>query len=179
MSFSFSKAAKGLVAGGVAVMIAANGFAANDGVVGPTSTGDLNIELTILDEVRISNLSDIVLGTFAGADLSGNSGACVFRSGTGNYEITADGSGAGGAFELSDGTNSVPYTVTYDDGTGAAALTSGTALTGQTGGDPASDTCATIAGDNGSIDVNVLATDMASLPAGAYNGLLTLTVAPE
>jgi len=173
MSFSFSKAAKGLVAGGVAVMIAANGFAANDGVVGPTSTGDLNIELTILDEVRISNLSDIVLGTFAGADLSGNSGACVFRSGTGNYEITADGSGAGGAFELSDGTNSVPYTVTYDDGTGAAALTSGSALT------PASDTCATIAGDNGSIDVNVLATDMASLPAGAYNGLLTLTVAPE
>jgi len=178
MSFSFSRTAKGLVAGGVAVMIAANSFAANDGIVGATSTGDLDITLTILDEVRISNLTDITLGTFAGVDLSGNSPACVFRSGTGNYEITADGSGAGGAFELSDGTNDVAYTVTYDDGTGAVALTSGTALTGQTGGDPGSDTCANT-GDNGDISVNVLATDMAPLPAGAYAGLLTLTVAPE
>lgn len=180
MSFSFSKAAKGLVAGGVAVMIAANGFAATQGTVGATSTGDLDISLTILDEVRISNLADITLGTFLGADLAGTSPACVFRSGTGNYEITASGDGGatGDQFALADGANSVDYTVTYDDGTGPAALTSGTVLTGQTGGDPASDTCAGT-GDNGTIAVNVLAADMSGLPAGAYTGTLTLTVAPE
>jgi len=178
MSFSFSKAAKGLVAGGVAVMIAANSFAANDGIVGPTSEGDLNINLTILDEVRISNLEDIDLGIFAGADLSGTSPACVFRSGTGNYEITAEGDGNGGAFELSDGTNDVVYTVTYDDGAGAENMTSGTVLPGQTGGDPGSDICDNT-GNNGTIEVTVEADAMAALPAGAYAGVLTLTVAPE
>ena len=180
MSFSFSKAAKGLVAGGVAVMIAANSFAANDGVVGPTSEGDLTIDLTILDEVRISGLSDIDLGSFAGADLSGSSTACVFRSGTGNYEITAVGDGNGDSFELSDGSNDVVYTVTYDDGTGAVGMTSGDVLAGRTGGDPASDTCQTFAQpNNGTIEVTVAAADMAALPAGDYTGVLTLTVAPE
>ena len=178
MSFSFAKATKGLVAGGIAVMIAANGFAANQGTTGATSEGDLTINLTVLDEVRISGLEDITLGTFAGLDLTGSSAACVYRSGTGDYEITAEGDGAANAFTLSDGTNTVAYTVDYDDGTGASAMTSGTALTGQTGGDPGSDTCATT-GDNGTIDVEILATDMASLPAGAYTGVLTLTVAPE
>jgi len=178
MSFSFSKAAKGLVAGGVAVMIAANGLAANDGIIGATSTGDLDITLTILDEVRISNLADITLGTFVGADLSGNSPACVYRSGTGNYQITADGSGALGAFTLTDGANTVPYTVNYDDGAGSLPLASGVPLPGQTGGDQGSDTCANT-GNNGSIDVNVLAANMTALPAGAYAGTLTLTVAPE
>jgi len=180
MSFSFAKAAKGLVAGGVAVMIAANGFAATQGTVGATSTGDLDISLTIVDEVRISNLVDITLGTFLGADLGGSSPACVFRSGTGNYEITATGDGGTGSdeFALTDGTNSVDYTVAYDDGSGAVLVSSGTPLTGQTGGDPASDTCAGT-GDNGTIAVNVLASDMEGLPAGAYTGTLTLTVAPE
>ena len=70
MSFSFSKAAKGLVTGGVAVMIAANSFAASDGLLGATSTGDLDITLTVLDEVRISGLVDIALGDFVGQDLS-------------------------------------------------------------------------------------------------------------
>jgi len=178
MSFSFSKAAKGLVAGGLAVMIATNGFAANDGLVGATSEGDLDITLTILDEVRISGLEDIVLGTFIGDDLSDTSPACVFRSGTGNYEITASGDGSSGSFELTDGTNDVVYSVTYDDGTGPVGLTSGDPLTGQTGGDPGSDTCDNT-GDNGTIEVTVLSTAMETLPAGAYAGVLTLTVAPE
>ena len=179
MSFSFSKAAKGLVAGGIAAMIAANGFAATQGTTGATSTGDLDISLTILDEIRISGLQDITLGTFAGTDLGGASPVCVYRSGTGNYNLTATGDGAGSAFELDDGgTNTVAYTVTYDDGSGPTGLTSGITLTGQTGGDPASDTCAGT-GQNGQVVVNVLATDMAALPAAAYNGTLTLVVAPE
>jgi len=178
MSFSFSKATRGLIAGGVAVMIAGNVFAATQGTVGATSQGDLDINLTILDEVRISNLADITLGTFAGVDLTGSSPACVYRSGTGLYQITADGDGAAGAFSLTDGTNTVAYSVTYDDGSGASNMLTGNALTGRVGGDPGSDTCANT-GDNGTIDVAVLATEMAALPAGAYTGTLTLTVAPE
>lgn len=182
MSFSFSKAAKSLVAGGVVVMIAANGFAANQGGLGATSTGDLNISLNVADEVRITNLTDITLGQYAGADLTGSSEACIYRSGTGAYQITATGSGALGAFELSDGaTNTVDYTVTYQEtaAPSAVALTAGTALTGQVSGDPASQTCATAGINTGTLIVNVLDADLAALPAATYNGLLTLSVSPE
>lgn len=178
MSFSFSTAAKGLVTGGIAVMIAANSFAATDGTVGATSEGTLEISLNIADEVRISNLVDIDLGQFSGADLTGSSPACVYRSGTGNYEITGSGSGAGGAFTLADGATTVAYSVDYTDDAGAETLTAGFALANQTGGDPAETDCATN-GDTGLVEVTVLETDMAGLTAGAYAGTLTLIVAPQ
>jgi len=120
MSFSFRTAAKGLVAGGIAVMIAANGFAATPGTIGATSTGTLEIDLTIADEVRISNLEDIDLGQFAGANLTGGSPACVYRSGTGNYQITGSGSGTAGAFTLAGGGATVAYSVDFTDGAGAS-----------------------------------------------------------
>ena len=180
MSFSFSKATKGAVAGGLAVLIAANGFALpSQGAVGATSTGTLDITLTVLDEVRISNLTDIPLGSFLGDDLVGSSPACVYRSGTGLYGITAEGDGTGDAFILSEtGGAEIPYVVTYDDGTGAESLTTGTPLTGRSNGDKGSDTCTTT-GNNGTIEVTVASGDMAGKTAAAYTGTLTLTVAPE
>lgn len=188
MSFSFTKAAKGLVAGGIAVMIAANGFAATQGTTGATSEGTLDITLNVLDEVRISNLTDITLGDFVGADLTGSSDACIYRSGTGLYQITAEGSGAANAFELSDGgTNTVEYTVSFQE-VGAATstdLTSGTPVSG-TAGDPASETCANPDPDptagplnTATISVTVAQGDLAALPAASYSGTLTLSVAPE
>ena len=167
-----------LLVGSIAALMTSAGFAATQGTVGFNSTGTLDITLDVNDEVRISNLTDINLGVFAGVDVSGSSAACVYRNGTGNYQLTASGDGAAGAFTLTDGVATVPYSVTYDDGSGPLAATSGTAMTGLTGGDPGSTTCAGT-GNNGTVTVTVLAADASGLAAATYAGILTLLVAPE
>ena len=179
MKFSFSKkAAKGLIVGGVAVMMASNAFAATQGTTGGTSTGNLLISLNVNDEVRISNLQDINLGVFDGQNgLSGTSDACVFRNGTGIYQITATGSGDNNEFQLASGENTVDYTVSYNSGIAGVPLLSGTAVP-QTGGDPSSETCGTT-GNNGVITVDVAAAELIGSASGGYQGTLTLTVAPQ
>ena len=152
--------------------------AAVDGTVGFNSTGSVDISLQVNDEVRISNLSDINLGVFGGADAVGSTDACVYRNGTGAYRITASGSGAGGAFSLTDGTNLVDYSVDYNDGSGDVNMGSATPLIGRTGADGASATCA-VTGNNATVTTTVTATNAAALPAGTYTGTLTLLVAPE
>jgi hypothetical protein len=169
---------RALLVGGVAVGLSSAALAATQGSVGFNSTGTVDITLAVNDEVRISNLADINLGTFAGLDASGTTAACVYRNGTGNYRLVAIGDGAAGAFTLTDGSGTVPYSVDYDDGSGVQAATTGVALSGLTGADPASDTCAGT-GNNGSLTVTVAAVDAAGMPAATYAGTLTLLVAPE
>ncbi|MEM6638801.1 MAG: hypothetical protein AAF610_02775 [Pseudomonadota bacterium] len=166
------------LAAALAMGLGSTALAATDGAVGFNSTGTVDITLAVNDEVRISNLTDINLGVFAGADAVGSTAACVYRNGTGAYRITATGSGAGGAFSLTDGTNSVNYAVEFDDGTGSLAMGTATPLIGRTGADPASATCATT-GNNATVTTTVAAADGAALPAGTYTGTLTLLVAPE
>lgn len=180
MRHSLGKLAKGFAVGGIAAAMASTAFAATDGVAGFTSTGTLDISIQVDDEVQISNLADIVLGTFGGTDASGTSAACIYRNSAPSYQITGTGNGTANAFTLTDGTSTVPYSVSFSDeasGASAASLTSGVALTAQTGAD-VSPTCAT-AGDNAQIAVTVAAADAATLPAGSYAGTLTLVVAPN
>lgn len=178
MNKGLKNAIRGLLVGGVAAGISGVALAATDGVVGFNSTGTLDITLNVNDEVRISNLADIDLGVFAGADAVGSSAACIYRNGTGNYQLTASGDGAAGAFTLTDGVATVPYSVTYDDGAGPQAATTGVTLTGLTGADPASSICAGT-GNNANVSVTVAAADATGIPASSYIGTLTLLVAPE
>jgi len=156
-------------------------WAATQGAVGGNSTGTLDITVDVNDEVRISNLTDIN-GTFDGSnDVVGSSDACVYRNGSGQYNITASGDGAGNAFTLTDGViaTPIPYSVEFDDGTGAVGLTAGVTDTGKVGADPASDTCATTGSNNATVFVTVAAADLLPAPASTYVGTLTLVVAPE
>jgi hypothetical protein len=178
MNKGLKNAIRGLLVGGFAAGLSGVALAATDGAVGFNSTGTVDISLDVNDEVRISSLTDINLGVFAGVDAVGTSAACVYRNGTGNYNLTASGDGAAGAFTLTDGTNTVAYSVTYDDGSGVLAAATGVSLTGLTGADPASDTCGGT-GNNGTIEVTVAAAAAAGLPAATYAGTLTLLVAPE
>ncbi len=178
MTIQARKLTRGVLLGVASAALGVSALAATDGAVGFNSTGTIDITLTVNDEVRISNLTDINLGVFAGADANGSSAACVYRNGTGAYQITATGDGAGGAFTLTDGTNSVAYSIDFDDGTGALPMTSGLPVIGRTGADPASSTCATT-GNNAVVSATVAAVDAATLPAGTYAGTLTLLVAPE
>lgn len=178
MNKGLKNAIRGLLIGGFAAGLSGVALAATDGVIGATSTGTVDINLEVNDLVRISNLTDINLGVFAGVDAVGTSNACVYRNGVDTYNLTASGDGAAGAFTLTDGSNTVVYSVTYDDGTGAATATTGVTLTGLTGADPASEICGTT-GNNGVIEVTVAAAAAAALPSATYSGTLTLLVAPE
>ena len=163
------------------IMVSGIAIAANQGSVGGISTGDLNVEVTINDEVRISGLSDIT-GAFDGTnDFVGASTVCVYRNGTGLYAITATGDGGGNAFTITNtGLPVIPYTVEWDDrsGGGFTSMATGVQLTGQTGADTASDTCGG-GGDNADVQVTVDAGDLITSPAGLLIGVLTLEVAPE
>ncbi len=177
MRIRLGKTARGLLIGGVAAAVASGAYAATDGVPGFTSTGTLDINLQVNDEVRISNLQDILLGTFAGVDVSGSSGACIYRNSATTYQITGTGDGAANAFTLTDGTSTVPYSVSYTDSAATSSMTSGVALTARDGADNDVDCLNT--GDNATVDVTVTAADASTLPAGTYAGTLTLVVAPN
>ena len=152
-------------------------MAATQGTLGTTSTGTLDITLDIDNLMRVSNLDDINLGTYAGAgNLTGSDSFCVYRNGAGNYAITMTGSGAANAFTLANGGNTLPYTVEFVNG-GNNAMTTGAALTGQAGANTTSDTCGGT--DNVSVNVAVDNADLAAAPAGNYTGTLTIVVAPE
>lgn len=160
------------------VALSAPAWAANQGSLSATSSGDLTISMTTEDQIQISNLEDIALADSGSGDFAGASPACIYRNGTGSYTLTASGSGDANAFTISDGgANNLSYDITYDDGTGAQALAAGNALAGRTNADTASKTCA--GGNNGSISINIAAADVSAVPAGTYTGSLTLTVSPE
>jgi len=154
-------------------------MAANNGSLGATSTGDLTITLDIASLVRVSNLNDINLGTFAGGagNLAGSDTFCVYRNGTGNYNINMIGDGAASAFTLANGADTVAYSVDFVNGATTTPMATGTALAGQTGANTTSDTCGGV--DNVSVNVAVSNAALASAPAGTYSGVLTMVVAPE
>ncbi|MFK8032051.1 MAG: hypothetical protein AB8G18_17605 [Gammaproteobacteria bacterium] len=176
-----NKGVRGLVvASAIMALSTTASFAATQGSTGGNSTGTLDISVDVNDEVRISNLSDIT-GVFDGSsDVVGSSNACVYRNGTGLYNITASGDGAANAFTLSDGViaTPIPYSVEFNDGTGATTMSAGVTAAGMVGADQGSDTCATT-GNNATISVTVAAADLLPAPASTYVGTLTLVVAPE
>lgn len=159
-----------LTAAGVAI-------AANDGSTGATSTGDLDITAQIPDLVRITKLTDIDLGSWDGStDMTGSDTVCVWST-TRAYTVTATGDGAGGAFTLSDGTNTLPYAVSWeDDSTNSESLSSGSP-SGSMSATTNSASCS--GGTNATVSVTVTSANAAGVPAGTYNGTLTLEVAPD
>lgn len=160
------------------------GFAATQGTIGATSEGTIDIEVDVQDLVRISGLSDILLGfdaTVAG-DVVGSSTACIYRNGAGTYSVEATGDGAADAFILANGVNTLPYSVSWDDevsGANAAGVTSGTVLTAQSGANTQADDCSVGGGANAFVEITVDRNDVVAAPIGTYTGTLTLLVTPE
>ena len=163
----------------------ATSMAANQGVTGPTSSGDLVVSLIVDNKLKVSNLDDTSLGTFNGANLTATEDICVFYNQTAPYQITFDSNDNPGTFELSDGVNNIAYSMTYDDGVnGAAAVVAGTPITARNsqGNDTATgadDDCVTLGLDNGQIAFTALATDITGNPNGTYSETLDITVAPS
>lgn len=161
-------------------------FAASDGSVGATSTGQTTVTLTIPEYVIVTGMADLAMGSWSGSGnatdnedirIAGND-----DQGTPTYQVTLTGSGAASAFTIARTAPAVgpaiAYTVAFNDVTGTAggtSATTGVAITGQTGIHQALDT----AGDNANILVTVSSAVLLGAPRGSYSGTLTIVVAPE
>lgn len=165
-----------------ALVASTSAFAANDGTLGATSTGDLTVSLSVADRVQISGLDDILLGAYGGTGgLTGSSAFCVYRNGTGAYNLTvSSGNQDGSAFRATDdGTNFIGYTVRFDadnnasDGTLAA---SGTQITDLSGNSSATN-CG--GNDNAALDVIFTEADLQAAPTGSFSDVITLLVEPS
>ena len=161
---------------------ATGALAANDGSLGTSSTGDLAVTLSIADRVQITGLEDITLGTYGGSGgLTGDATFCVYRNGTGVYDLVATSANEqAGAFKASDGTDEIVYAVKVDEDTDPSDgfdVSSGTAKTGLTGDDAATD-CG--GNDNASLRVSFAEADLQAAPtSNGYADTITLLVTPN
>ncbi len=172
------KLVKGLTIAGL-FAVSANTFAATaDGSLGNTSTGTVDVEVTVGDLVRITGLSPMTGNTYTpGGPVTDSTTACIYRNGSANYQITMNGTHDNSTdFFLSDGTNDVVYDVTFNDGTTTSNMDPLGTLP-FTGADTASETCS--GGSNATISVSIPETDptdngLAEVPAGTYNDEITI-----
>lgn len=139
--------------------------------------------ITIAPIVRINNLSDVSLGTYAGGgDINVEESFCVYSNNdTASYDvtITSPNQDVSDNFFLVNGTatDSVVYTLYFKDnvtpGVGTQVTTG--AISG-TGNNTAND-CGGV--DNAKISVNVLDADMSVVPADSYSDTLTVLISPQ
>lgn len=139
---------------------------------------NVTMNLNLPDSIRVSQVDDILLGTYNGFDINATESLCVFRASGANYGVTVTGSGAGGAFELSNGASVLPFLLTWNDGTGASPLTPATLLANQINSVTGTDTCNNGALNNAELGVTLQAADVDLLTTapGVHTGTITILV---
>ncbi len=183
-----TKLKSSLLLSAFAAMVTYQVSAATDGNLGSTSNGSLDITFALGVAGIIVDLRDFNLGNWSGiGELRDNDDVCIGTTGTAEYIIRADGQGAGNNFVLSNGTSELAYRVFWNDTIGTAGnfeLTAGVQSTNMT--NPPNTFIATGGGNyicTGARDANVeVVVDEAALQAaeaGAYAGVLTLTMVPQ
>ena len=165
-------------------------YAANQGELGSTSTGDFDITFVKNGQIQIKNLEDLTIPQTADRDdnlVAWNNKVCVEASIATSYSITAVTSN--GVFALrGSGDNApytdAPYTVHYADGVDAPAsvtLDSSNELENgvtASGFKPESINGCASAGNTSTVWVKLAAAAIPSVD-GTYSDTVTLTVAPE
>jgi hypothetical protein len=180
-------AVKLAVMGGIYAMALSSGTAQatpTQGTLGSTSTGVINISVSVPNRARITNLSDVTI-TNQDPNTAVNSAqsVCVWsNTSTKNYTVTATGSGSSSAFTLANSTLTVPYSVEWSGSTGQSSgtiLTAGTASAAFTS-TATNQTCASGPSTTASLIVNMATSDLGGMQAQTnYTGTLTLVVAPQ
>ncbi|MEM7079484.1 MAG: hypothetical protein AAF513_12730 [Pseudomonadota bacterium] len=158
-------------------------FAANDGSVGPTSTGEITVQLTKGDAVRISDLDDMFFGAGTALPPKQHDDICVYST-TGSYTITAssNGNGSGGPqFRMLSATTTqfVRYLVEYRPDTfsqNGDVLTHNVPSATYNNADTVSDTCS--GGVNSRLIIEIHAPTFAAATPDTYTDTLTLLVTP-
>jgi hypothetical protein len=180
-------------------LLASSAMAANQGTLGTgagaTSSGDLNITLSIDTFIQVTGLDDISLGTYAGTALAPSEETFCVRTNSSGYKISfSDVIGTAPAFALEEdgaGTAQVPFELTYVpiDTSSLNTTTVATAVNGGQSGVISEtrkfDQCdndgqAPITSqDNMKISVSVNEADLVNAPAGSYTGVLAIVVTAE
>ncbi|MEQ9450041.1 MAG: hypothetical protein RJQ07_00535 [Pseudomonadales bacterium] len=153
-------------------------LAATQGNIGPSSSGSVNISLTVGHHVRVSGLSDIAFeqSTFQQSNSGysvGTTSACIHNNGGGPVRLQTLGSGPGGAFTLTASDSAIDYDLhmRYQ-----AQPVADSGLTLQPATHQLVDDNCLQYGPNTSLHVT---TDSAGPPATVYTGTLTLMVTAE
>ena len=152
---------------------------ANQGRGRNSRDGRIDLDLTIEDSIRISQLNDIDLGTFDGqTDLQGSDTLCVFRASGEDYALTITGDGGGGDFILASNDSEIPISVRWDDGTGAVEVDPGVLLADRTNSFSANQDCDGGAANNATLEVFAPAADVQdnATELGPHVGVLTIMV---
>ena len=157
-------------------------YAANQGDLGFTSQGSVDITVGVGDRVQISGLDDVALGQWSGTGaLTGDEELCVYSS-TSNYEITVSGLHASSTFALrAGGGTTLPYTANWADDPADATnanrgVTEGTPLTANVG----NNTHFTCNGAiNATLRIHITEANLQAAVAGNYSDTLTINVSPE
>jgi hypothetical protein len=159
-----------------------------DGVLDDTSTGQVDINLQVLDSVEITGLNDISFGTYGGSDTGPrgiSEGYCVYVNGAGDYDITASSTNGPATndatqFHLVGGTllDEIMYTVKF---VGAASGASSASVTNY------ADKSATFAGssrrdcsgsDNAQLHIDITEQELRDASTDTYQDTLILLVSP-
>lgn len=173
-----------VVAGAALLMSAIPASAATQGTLGATSTGSIQISVSVPSRVQITGLTDVA---FTGVDPSVTAtnaqSNCVWsNTATKGYTITATGSGTAGAFTLASGAlTPVSYSVQWNQATGQSSGTALTAATASTtfNSTATTPTCATAPASSSSLIVSITSAQLLSMASlTSYTGTLTLLVSP-
>jgi hypothetical protein len=161
------------------VAAAVTAHAATDGGAGASSVGSAEINLSIPELIKISNLEDIDFGTYSGSgDLTYSGSFTVAGNDTdasATYRITGLGTGSGDSFNLSNGYHELAYSVAFEDASGSVELISTQTVGGRTG--IHSRLGAT--SRNATYSVQLSEDTLRTASSGNYFGSLTLMVEPE
>ena len=156
--------------------------AVTQGLLGPTSTAIMDMTVTVARAVRVTHLSDLNLGTFAGSTVQQTDTLCVFDNGDStHYNVTIDGTNTPGHFNLKYAGSQIPYYVEYDDtgaGTNYQSVSAGMTLLNQSNAAFPDDNCLTAGSDNAGLRVTVYPADVSGSPSGTYIDTLNITIAP-
>jgi hypothetical protein len=168
-----------------AVTIGSVQAATNPAAPGATSTGDLEVSVTVPDLVWIQGLEDIVLLYVPGGAAVGTDSFCVYSTVAAGYDITISSLTSTGtttftATGVAVPANTVSYGVKFDtdlDASDGADVTEALTIAGNL---PAASglppTCGT---DNASIEVTFLEpANLDAAPADTYDDTLTLFIEP-
>lgn len=166
-------------------------FSATQGTLGSSSTGTININISIGSVVQVTQLKDITLSYTPGVDVGDLTRVvdlCIYANNTaGSYKVTvSDANAATGNMRISTGgatPSYIPYTTqwfTNATGTGspAATLTSGTQTATFSGASTSSRTCGNGTNNNAAIKLTFLEADLTAAKAGSYTDVVTILVSP-
>ncbi len=182
---------QGLAAGAIAASILAAapmaGAATQDGSVGASSTGTVDVQILVPNLVLVENLNDITLNYVpGGGNVSVPEPFCVWATPGTLYDITVSSLTNTGSqnFVATGASSNVNYSVEFDDnvaGTSWEAVTEGTTLdNGGSGYTPANNATPGCAADNSALRVTAVeAGNLDAAAADVYGDTLTLLVTPN